>query len=999
MRKYLVLTLLFFIFFFIPNSLAQTQITNCTVIDTTGEYYLTQDIIDSSALTCIDIQANNVVFDCQGHTIDGIGTDNSNGIQIIRSFPIETNVTIKNCILTDWYRGLYLWNSSYNILSFLEVYYNKYGIVLYSNSSYNTLSDSIINLNTHVGIQFSYSDHNNLTNITVNSTQYIGVALWYSNYNTLSNMVLISNGAYALDIDNSNYAIIKNSIIQNNSYGIYLTSSTANMIYNNLFNNSNNFLFGVIYPNYWNTTETFATNIVGGNWIGGNYWGKPDGTGYSDTCTPKRYNFCDPYTLATDNIDYLPLSLKYVSPPIEITNCTVIDTPGEYVLVNDIPYPAYYPDQFWCIQIAVDNVTLDCSYHSMTGNTSGSAIWFMNRNNVTVKNCLANNYDEIIWVKGNNSRFENIEVWSGHRGIALVESINMTVINFTAHDLNGEGIATQNTNSSEFTGIKSYSNNVGISLDNFNNTLTDSEFWNITDKAISINGTGGHIVRNVVVRDSSKIGIWIDWSSNNNLIDSATIYNLPNDFAIYITSDNNAIKNSVIHHTYKGIGVHSEGDFNFIKNITIYNTSTGLETFGTNHIFEDIEVYYTTPENPGIRMGSRNTTLRNIYTHDEYRSVIESWATSTLEYSRCSNVIYGCWHILANNTIVRHNNFPDSISLFGTFYTEVYNNTFGRPDKVFVLEIRDWQGVAPSFNKIYNNTFNNSGIWNRWLDYQPNSNEIYNNSFYLGIVVDEGFNTSIHDNTFKGCTISIAFFNGATNSNAFLNYINDGSNGCENVTISNIFGNETMYLGELCSPYAFYFNGAKGITINNNTIETDTLAYFRSDPAVRLKGVISDVLSCNNTIVAFNKSFAIDKDYPPILLNVMRIESSQCTPFLDVTFYPSVDFGAVNPYSVVKVFPNLTVSSNMINLTYQIRGDTDWIGETQNFSISTLSFTVDKNLPYPTKIITLELNVFKAIYHFLVNQFNNILENMWRFEVPLVRAGNYNANTTLVVST
>jgi hypothetical protein len=530
---------------------------------------------------------------------------------------------------------------------------------------------------------------------------------------------------------------LKDSIIQNNSdIGVYIGTSTTephhhHLIYNNIFNNTNNFYFyeASPSPNYWNTTITQGTNIVGGPYIGGNYWGKPDGTGYSDTCNDTNADgFCDdPYVLAENNTDYLPIAKTVGQYPtyINISDCSVLDQPGYYVLTNDIPYPAYYLNQIWCIQIASDNVTLDCNYHSMTGNASGSAIWFMDRNNVTVKNCLASNYDETIWAKGNNSRFENIEVWNGYRGITLMESINMTLINFTAHDLSGEGV-NANTNSSEFVGIKSYSNYMGIRLDGLNNTLTDSEFWNITDKAILVDKIG-NTIKNVVIRDSQKNGIWVDWESNENTIDNVTIYNLPNDFPIYITSDNNIVKNSLIYNSYAGIGIHSEGDYDTLENIEVFNTSDygisidgsnhvlrnltvhstkGIWVWGSNHLLEDIETFDTTPENTGLEIHSDNTVLRNIYNHDEPRSTI-SGNNNTLEYSRCENVTWGCWHLFGNNTTVRHNDFQSGISFFGAYGSEVYNNTIGA---LGGLEARDWNGITPTLIDIYNNTFNFKNI-------------------------------------------------------------------------------------------------------------------------------------------------------------------------------------------------------------------------------------------------------------------------------------------------
>jgi parallel beta-helix repeat protein len=278
------------------------DISACSVLDTAyGVYTLTADIINSANTYCMNISANHVILDCQGHTIDGTDASSTYGIYVYRSSATTTNETIKNCIVTDWYDGIYL-----------------------VDSDSNTLSNITSNSNTYNGIHFYVSSSNTLSNITANSNSYYGIFLYYySNSNT-----------------------IKNSIIQGNSqYGIYLYTAgiPANLIYNNLFNNTNNFYFaGTIYANNWNTTRQTGSRIYSpGTEIGGNYWTNPTGNGYSDTCTDSNKDgFCDSYyelSATGPNRDYLPLSDEYpdTTPPtysLNSTNSTYAGTPVSHNL-------------------------------------------------------------------------------------------------------------------------------------------------------------------------------------------------------------------------------------------------------------------------------------------------------------------------------------------------------------------------------------------------------------------------------------------------------------------------------------------------------------------------------------------------------------------------------------------------------------------------------------------------------------------------------------------
>ncbi len=100
---------------------------------------------------------------------------------------------------------------------------------------------------------------------------------------------------------------ISGNRISNCITGIDIVDSYGTRIYNNNFNNTLNVQFVDIQ--YWNTTKTSGKNIIGGPYLGGNYWATPAGDGFSQTHLDANGDgFAEvPYEMNDVNIDYLPL--------------------------------------------------------------------------------------------------------------------------------------------------------------------------------------------------------------------------------------------------------------------------------------------------------------------------------------------------------------------------------------------------------------------------------------------------------------------------------------------------------------------------------------------------------------------------------------------------------------------------------------------------------------------------------------------------------------------
>ena len=139
-----------------------------------------------------------------------------------------------------------------------------------------------------------------------------GIILIDSSVDITGNKIRDADIGIQLDkgVGGSTSADISENKITGCNVGIKFYEYSISNIYDNYFNNKKNIVFDSSDSSCsWNTTKTQNYNIVLGPYIAGNYWGSPNGKGFSQAAADKNYDGIadSPYKIDNNNIDYLSL--------------------------------------------------------------------------------------------------------------------------------------------------------------------------------------------------------------------------------------------------------------------------------------------------------------------------------------------------------------------------------------------------------------------------------------------------------------------------------------------------------------------------------------------------------------------------------------------------------------------------------------------------------------------------------------------------------------------
>ncbi|SDG29083.1 PGF-pre-PGF domain-containing protein [Methanolobus vulcani] len=292
--------------------------------------YLIADNVNISGINAVDGYIGILVYFSEGCNISNCSASgNTYGIY----FYYSQDNSVSNCTSDENTYGLRLRGSENNILNDNSMNNNTFNSYFDSNANivgtdnlvdgkpiYYLVnsSDQVLDASSNAGIVYLF----NCSNVTVEDLEiennYCGFYLYDSDNVSIDNCTSTDNryGVYLSSSDNN--TIYSCNISDISTYGLSLVDCSDNLIYNNYFNSSANVYVSGGTSNDWNITMANGINIINESYLGGNFWAKPDNTGWSQTEYSIGNGFCDAYEITDDgnNTDYLPLTLNSVQPAV-----------------------------------------------------------------------------------------------------------------------------------------------------------------------------------------------------------------------------------------------------------------------------------------------------------------------------------------------------------------------------------------------------------------------------------------------------------------------------------------------------------------------------------------------------------------------------------------------------------------------------------------------------------------------------------------------------------
>jgi len=282
---------------------------------------------------------------------------------------------------------------------------------------------------TSNGILLIRTDYSNITN-SDSRYNHRGIALYSSSHNNISHNLFDRNGDYGIFSDvHSQFNVFNNNHVceENGTYDIYDETDNDNTYSDNYCGsrfigvapgNCDNACTGLTCVDIDRDGYGVCPNcgIVNGCWFDGNDCVDYDSSRPTDeVCNNGIDDDCDGWIDDEDpDCGAVDLNDPATWDPDNDGNDNVVNISGRYMIVDDVRLvPDVYniiadPLGSPAIDVNCSDCVIDCNGATINGTKYGTGIENDGNDNVTLTNCIINNYDTgIEWLSSDNGHIEN----------------------------------------------------------------------------------------------------------------------------------------------------------------------------------------------------------------------------------------------------------------------------------------------------------------------------------------------------------------------------------------------------------------------------------------------------------------------------------------------------------------------------------------------------------------------------------------------------------------